>query len=457
MKISLQKLNSLLNKIDPDCGYDDWLRVGMAIYHETDGSDEGMDLFDRWSSKGQKYKGIKEIETKWRSFRTVTTPVTIGTLIKMAKDEGANVAAIMGDDFEVCDFEVVNPSEDTVETPLVKYSLRGMSEEIGKQLVDTTYVLDEIAILGQLILLYSFPNIGKTLLTMYLLIQGTKQGNIDPNKVFYVNVDDTLPGLVEKLRFAEEFEFHMLSEGYKNFKASAFFESIKNMIDSDTARGVVIILDTLKKFVDLMNKSQCARYTKIFRQFVMKGGTIICLAHTNKKRGGDGKAIYGGTSDMVDDSDCVYILDIVKKSEDKAVVVFENIKKRGHVASSVAYSYSLEQGVSYNELLLSVEKVDDIDLATVKQEEEIKTDAEVIEAIRSCIKGGINTKMKLASTAAERANVSKKSALRIIEKYEGDDPDIHQWSFKVRDRGAKVYEILIRPSGDRSELPIDES
>ena len=45
----------------------------------------------------------------------------------------------------------------------------------------------------------------------------------------------------------------------------------------------------------------------------------------------------------------------------------------------------------------------------------------------------------------------------VIEKYEGDDPDIHQWSFKVRDRGAKVYEILIRPSGDRSELPIDES
>ena len=30
-----------------------------------------------------------------------------------------------------------------------------MSDEIAGQLVDTTYVLDEIAILGQLILLYS--------------------------------------------------------------------------------------------------------------------------------------------------------------------------------------------------------------------------------------------------------------------------------------------------------------
>ena len=454
----LYKVEALLENIDPDCGYEDWLRVGMAIYHETAGSDEGKTLFDRWSSKGQKYKGIKDIETKWRSFRVnVKNPVTVATLVMMAQNAGADMAAILSDGFEPCDFEIIYPDEETVETPLVKYSLRGMSDEIAEQLLEATYVLDEIAILGQLTLLYSFPNTGKTLLTLYLQIQSIKQGNINPNKVFYVNVDDTQPGLVEKLRLAEEFRFHMLAEGYKDFKGSAFFDSIKSMIETDTARGVVIILDTLKKFVDLMNKSQCAHYTKIFRRFVMKGGTIICLAHTNKKRGGDGKPIYGGTSDMVDDSDCVYILDVVKKTEDKAVVVFENIKKRGHVASSVAYSYSLEQGISYNELLLSVDKVDNIDLATVKQEEQVKSDAEVIEAIKSCILDGINTKMKLAAAAAERANVSKKSALRIIEKYEGEDPAVHQWSFKVRDRGAKVYELLTSPSDGQPDPPIDES
>ena len=78
------------------------------------------------------------------------------------------------------------------------------------------------------------------------------------------------------------------------------------------------------------------------------------------------------------------------------------------------------------------------------------SDTEVIESIKSCITAGTNTKMKLAAAAAERANVSKKSALRTIEKYTGDDPAIHQWSFKVRDRGAKVYELLTSPSDDQS-------
>jgi hypothetical protein len=54
---SLQKLKPLLDKIDPDCGYEDWLHVGMAIFHETNGGEEGQALFDRWSNKGNKYKG----------------------------------------------------------------------------------------------------------------------------------------------------------------------------------------------------------------------------------------------------------------------------------------------------------------------------------------------------------------------------------------------------------------
>lgn len=87
-----------LKSIDPDCGYDDWIRVGMAIFHETQGSDYGLALFDEWSSKGKKYKGLPEIEAKWRSFRLdIENPVKIGTLLKMAYE---------ADQFEPCDYVV---------------------------------------------------------------------------------------------------------------------------------------------------------------------------------------------------------------------------------------------------------------------------------------------------------------------------------------------------------------
>ena len=128
------------------------------------------------------------------------------------------------------------------------------------------------------------------------------------------------------------------------------------------------------------------------------------------------------------------------------IVEFENIKRRGNVALSVSYSYALASDISYNELLMSVEEVDDMQLSALKQEVAIKTDTEVITVIEACIKAGVNTKMKLAEAAAERANISKRGTLKVIDKYTGNDPAIHRWSFVVRERGAKVYELLKRPS-----------
>ena len=80
----LWNLWDLIKVLDPDMGYDDWLRVGMAIFYATKGSDKGLALFDKWSAQGSKYNGLPEIEKKWYSFDpNHENPVTIGTLIWM--------------------------------------------------------------------------------------------------------------------------------------------------------------------------------------------------------------------------------------------------------------------------------------------------------------------------------------------------------------------------------------
>jgi hypothetical protein len=456
---SFYKIVALLACIDPDCGYEDWLHIAMAVFNETQGIDEGLAIFDSWSSKGSKYKGVKDIENKWRSFRlNEPRPVTIGTLIKMANDAGGNVAAIIGDNFETCEYEVVIPSVAAPEVdyrgdnPLRKYSLLGKSGEIAKQVMEEIYVLDEIALLGQATVIYAASNTGKTLSTLKLLIGSIQQGRVDSSKVYYINVDDSARGLLEKVRIAEEYEFHMLAEGYLDFKVNEFLFTIKSMIESDNTRGVVIILDTLKKFVDLMDKRSGTHFGKIIRSFVMKGGTIIGLAHTNKNPGRDGKKVHAGTTDIVEDFDCAYILDAIPGDSNRKVVEFTNLKKRGNVALSVSFSYALKREITYNELLLSVEKLDEMQLIPLKQAAELLSDAEVITAIEACIKDGINTKMKLAEATAERSNVSKRVALNVIEKYTGDDPAIHKWSFVVADRGAKVYKLLEQPSEQLDDL-----
>lgn len=77
---SRRELLDFLSDYDPDCNYTDWIKVGMVIHHESSGSDWGLDLWDEWSSLGEKYPGRAKLETHWRSFGQSDTPATIGSL-----------------------------------------------------------------------------------------------------------------------------------------------------------------------------------------------------------------------------------------------------------------------------------------------------------------------------------------------------------------------------------------
>jgi predicted P-loop ATPase len=78
------KLESALVFIHPDCGYEDWIRVGMAIHAEL--GDQGLAVWDWWSARGGKYPGQREIEMHWRSFKPGA--ITGGTIYHMAQAAG---------------------------------------------------------------------------------------------------------------------------------------------------------------------------------------------------------------------------------------------------------------------------------------------------------------------------------------------------------------------------------
>lgn len=453
---AVARLPQLLDAIDPDCERPNWIRALMAVFHTTGGSDDGLAMVDAWSSKGKKYRGIRDIETQWRSFRSdVSNPVTIGTLIKMARNAGANVDDLMKgcDHFEYFDTEVVGAKTgksctEKTNNPLARFSLLGHTSQLESQMVEEKCIFGKLFLQGQANGIFSPPNMGKTALALHLSCMAISTGALDPKKLYYINMDDNGSGLVAKNKLADEFGFNMLADGHRGFELAHFNVAMEEMIANDTARGVVIILDTLKKFVNPMVKDDCRKFTKMARRFSMKGGTVIALAHVNKNRNANGRVVYAGTSDIVDDFDCAYALDVVSESTETntKVVEFTNFKKRGSVALSAAYSYSVEPGLSYEGLILSIQEVDSEQLKPLKQASDALSDAAMICAIVKCISNGINTKMKLAEAAAEHVKASKRLALKVIEKYTGEDPAQHRWMYVVRDRGAKVYELLQPPS-----------
>jgi hypothetical protein len=80
--------------------------------------------------------------------------------------------------------------------------------------------------------------------------------------------------------------------------------------------------------------------------------------------------------------------------------------------------------------------------ATIEYIAKCESEAEVIASVLACIAEGINTKMKLSEATAKHAGVSKRQALAVIERYSGEDPAVHKWSFSIAGRGAKVFTLL---------------
>lgn len=89
VQISQTKLRHSLSLLDPDMRMHDWVRVGMALYHQFDGDEDGFALWDEWSSDGAKYEPAK-IRARWVSFEAdlrSQNPVTVATILAMAKTE----------------------------------------------------------------------------------------------------------------------------------------------------------------------------------------------------------------------------------------------------------------------------------------------------------------------------------------------------------------------------------
>jgi hypothetical protein len=91
--LSVAQMEELLSVLDADMQREDWVRVGMALHHETEGDDSGFYLWDDWSQNGEKYPSEESLRTQWDSFErrkgSGHRQVTMASVMKMAKEAGA--------------------------------------------------------------------------------------------------------------------------------------------------------------------------------------------------------------------------------------------------------------------------------------------------------------------------------------------------------------------------------
>ena len=328
------------------------------------------------------------------------------------------------------------PAMELVDTPLAEMSVRGSASSFEERALKLHPLLGNVAMLGQATVWYAPPNSGKTLIALALLLEAVRAGHVLAGNAYYLNADDNGNGIAEKARLLDDAGVHTLIPGENGFEPSMLAGRLDEMAAEDRCRGVVIIIDTIKKFVDLMDKRQTATFAGSVRRFTQKGGTCLSLAHTRKNPNANGKAVYGGTTDLIEDSDAVYMLSeaVDVEATGEKVVKFESKKRRGGGADE-AYAFAADPE-SYDELLASVRLVDADQMERITASTRRADDQTIVDLVFTCIAEGIDKKMFLAVAVAERLKISRRAAVQVIERYEGN-----LWTYSVQARGAKVYRI----------------
>jgi hypothetical protein len=93
LDITLRQIRSDLESVSPD-DYNTWLQVGMALWHQFNGDEEGFQLWDEWSTPSSSYTGVEALCSRWEGLRPDPNrrPITFATVRRWANE------ARMGDD-----------------------------------------------------------------------------------------------------------------------------------------------------------------------------------------------------------------------------------------------------------------------------------------------------------------------------------------------------------------------
>jgi hypothetical protein len=97
--LSTQELSVKLGMVPGADDYDTWLQIGMALWHQYDGGEEGSILWHEWSAQASNYDS-DALDEKWDTFEPEKgrQPVTAKLILKLANEEEKRLAGEQVDD-----------------------------------------------------------------------------------------------------------------------------------------------------------------------------------------------------------------------------------------------------------------------------------------------------------------------------------------------------------------------
>lgn len=317
-------LFTLPNDGDDFANRDQWLRIGMAMHAESEGSEEGQVAWDEWSSQWSGYDATAT-EAAWKSFRAgggVTgwaiiheaerfgwSDPTLKELrrIEAIEEVEADFADTISEQEEAEIHALVGePSKDARAT----YGLTFLSPAECALLSARPYVIKGLLAEGDVAAIVGAPGAGKSLLAPrlgYAVAQGkevfgrrTRQGS-----VLYVAAEDGhgMRGRLSALRqeHGEAEAFHLVGGVSDLLSKGGQLKALRDAVKA--RRPTLIIIDTLAVAFPGLEENSAEGMGSVVAaaRSLTKWGAAVLLIHHDTKAGDGlprGHSLLNGALDM---------------------------------------------------------------------------------------------------------------------------------------------------------------
>jgi len=382
---TLDDLRDALKSIPAD-DRDTWVKMGLAL--KTIG-EPGRELWEEWAKTSTKWKPGDENE--WDTF----TPTQTGhkAIFAEAKRRGWK-----------------NPASNKSGAKSIAELMRKFTvDEIDvKEIQEAKFIVPDLIVEGHVMALVAAPNAGKTALLIHLAPEIVAAGY----QVLYLNFDASASEIARHYHHAKENGYTLIAPDVKRgVTIDEAVQALQAMSDMPEIERTVIIIDTLKKCVDVIHKGQAKAFYKILRNLSARGCTVVCAAHTNKYREREGgNQIYEGTGDLRSDFDELIYMDY-EKADGKQVITTYPDKVRA-IIKPVTYTLDIStRTVTKNLNVIDVEQRN----RDKRKQERLDESGEIEAAIREAIEAGEVQQSAILKYCESNHGLSRKAVRKVLE------------------------------------------
>ncbi len=300
-----------------------------------------------------------------------------------------------------------------------------LTQEHVDKMANTRFLIPNIIAQGHITVYAAPANGGKSALFRYFCEILGKDGM----KVFYVNVDAGPGDLKKHFAHAKTHNYKVIApDACEGKSADDVTELLRTIADGGAqCSEYVFILDTLKKFTDVINKTKAKEFYKLLRKLTVQGATICLLGHCNKYKDEDGKHIYEGTADLRNDIDNLIYLDSFLNEQTNILEVTTRPDKVRAEFNPVSFNIDKNNSlkVTMTDKIINILPDEDreiIDLAKLGIADGNESQGEIIGYIKERLNGigdrKIKSKLKLYSTGPRAELKATNTGLGRGLKYE---------------------------------------